>query len=86
MTEDFESNPVGTAAKCKEQEAEIERLRKCCTQRGERMQIMREYMEGRKVGVIKGHVWTQWMIFLGSGNEANDWFDKDGVPKDTDNG
>ena len=47
----------------------IEELEKESTQRGARMQIMREYMTS-----------GEWKLFLDAHPEAADWFDDDGVP------
>ncbi len=50
--------------------AEIERLRQQVTQRGARMQIMREWMRA-----------TDWQHFVDDHPRAADWFDEDGVPR-----
>lgn len=59
-------------------EKENERLRKCCTQRGARMQIMREWMEQQTGLGGPG----EWWYFCEERPAAADWFDKDGVPID----
>jgi predicted nuclease with TOPRIM domain len=55
-------------------ETEIEQLRKKATQRGARMQIMREWMATRAGMRV-------WASFCLEHPEAADWFDADGVPK-----
>jgi hypothetical protein len=62
-----------------EARAENERLRKCCTQRGARMQIMREWLgSDRRVSGPP----TEWWYFCAERPEAIKWFDDDGVPVD----
>ena len=56
---------------------ENEQLKKCCTQRGARMQIMREWINRHPQYMP----WTNWDAFLYQRQEAEDWFDNDGVPK-----
>lgn len=66
-------------------EREVERirvendaLRKCCTQRSARMQIMRDWMDSnRGIGPP-----TEWWYFCEERPEAGSWFDADGVPVD----
>lgn len=63
------------AVTIKEQINEIERLRKCCTQRGARMQIMREWLDSpHGIGPP-----TEWWYFCEERPEAKGWFDEDGV-------
>ena len=50
--------------------ARAEDLRKCCSQRGARMQIMRSYFRG-----------VDWDHAVLDYPDMNDWFDEDGVPK-----
>jgi hypothetical protein len=57
---------------------EIERLRKCCAQRGARMQIMREWMNG----TTKRSWHSEWWYFCEERPEARKWFDEHGVPVD----
>jgi hypothetical protein len=67
-----------------DQQSEIERLRaeneslkKCCTQRGARMQIMRDWMDSN-LG-LGGP--SEWWYLVEERPEAAEWFDTDGVPK-----
>jgi hypothetical protein len=53
------------------QAAEIERLRQQVTQRGARMQVMREAWRQTD--------WMQWISY--DYPEAREWFDDDGVPR-----
>ena len=53
-----------------EMREEVLRLRKCCTQRGARMQIMRELF--REI---------DWHHACQDRPEMREWFDEDGVPK-----
>jgi hypothetical protein len=55
---------------------EIERLRQQVTQRGARMQLMREYL-----GRYTDGNGTLWGDFLRTKPHAASWFDADGVPK-----
>lgn len=55
-----------------------ERLAKCCTQRGSRMQIMREFLG--TPNAFEGP--NEWWYLLDVHPEAADWFDADGVPID----
>lgn len=48
----------------------IEKLERLSTQRGARMQIMREWM-------VRHYIWDP---LLRENIEASDWFDADGVP------
>lgn len=48
---------------------ENERLRKCCSQRGARLQVLREWMRE-----------DSWKAFCFFHPEAREWFDDDGVP------
>jgi len=63
-----------------DEERENERLAKCCTQRGARMQIMREYL----VKIDEPHMDYGWKGFTADYNhpEAAAWFDANGVPND----
>jgi len=62
-----------------ELEAKVERLQKCCTQRGARMQIMREWLDSnRGLGPP-----TEWWYFCEERPSAKKWFDADGVPVNT---
>ena len=54
-----------------ELEAENARLRQISTQRGAKMQLLREYFTP-----------TEWHNFVGIRPEAAAWFDSDGVPID----
>ena len=56
--------------------AENEALKKCCTQRGARMQIMRDWMDS-KLGIGPP---TEWWYFIEERPEAAKRFDADGVP------
>ena len=57
---------------------ENDQLRKCCTQRGARMQIMKEWMENFEAGSLwTGSVWDA----LCEIRDSDVWFDADGVPK-----
>jgi len=59
--------------------AENKRLAECCTQRGARMQIMREWMDNYEAGSLwTGSVWDA----LAEIRDADKWFDEDGVPVD----
>lgn len=63
-----------------ELEAENERLAECCTQRGARMQIMREWMDNFEAGSLwTGSVWDA----LSEIRDSDLWFDADGVPLET---
>jgi hypothetical protein len=54
---------------------ELERVNKCCTQRGARMQIMREWMLlPRGLGPP-----TEWEYFTEERPESKQWFDADGA-------
>lgn len=56
---------------------ENERLAQCCTQRGARMQIMREWM--REFPAYSHRYATMWDQFAAR-KDALPWFDDDGVP------
>jgi hypothetical protein len=56
--------------------AENEVLKKCCTQRGARMQIMRDWMDSKR-GIGPP---AEWWYFLEERPDAAKWFDADGVP------
>ena len=57
----------------------VEKLEKCCTQRGARMQRMKEWMD---VNDHEDSDKSCWEIFLyDECDEPESWFDKDGVPK-----
>ena len=56
--------------KVHEQEAELSRLRRCCVQRGARLQILRELIRE-----------TDWLLMIEDRPEMADWFDEDGVPR-----
>jgi hypothetical protein len=64
------------AAKLAKKDEEIDRLRQQVTQRGARMQIMREYLTQYSGGSA-----TLWRDFCRTRPQADDWFDADGVPK-----
>ena len=53
-----------------EQQDELDRLRRCCVQRGARLKIMRDMM--REV---------DWLHMVSDRPEMADWFDNDGVAK-----
>ena len=53
-----------------EQQVECDRLRRCCVQRGARLQIIRDMMRE-----------TDWLHMVSDRPEMEDWFDEDGVPK-----
>ena len=61
--------------------AEIEALRKKAGQRGARMQLMREWMNGHGGLRVGGGAWKGWDSFVFHRPEAADWFDEDGVPR-----
>ena len=61
-------------------DAEIERLREQVTQRGARMQVMREWMDSG-VELMGAGAWPVWYGFLEDHPEAAEWFDEEGVPK-----
>lgn len=48
---------------------EVLELRRCCAQRGARLEILKEWMSIR-----------EWAEFITENPEAEDWFDEDGVP------
>jgi hypothetical protein len=54
--------------------AENERLAKCCTQRGARMQIMRDWL------AYPSQPSDGWERFVTANPSAGQWFDSDGVP------
>lgn len=58
--------------------AKVKALSKCCTQRGARMQIMRDFL----VKIDEPHMDMGWRRFVADYNhpEAAGWFDADGVP------
>ena len=60
----------------KEKDAEIERLAKCCTQRGAREQLLKEFMESRTTNGVD----SMWTIYCKINPDAKSWFDGDGVP------
>lgn len=60
-----------TCARAEKAEAENARLRQISTQRGAKMQLLREYFTP-----------TEWHNFVGIRPEAAAWFDSDGVPID----
>ena len=64
--------------KIAELEAENEKLKKCCSQRGARMQILKEFMD-ENIDYKSGA--TMYEMFCESNKYFRDWFDKDGVPK-----
>lgn len=71
-----ESSLIEVANECHKLRAQVEALSKCCTQRGARMQIMREWMDSnRGIGPP-----TEWWYFVEERPEAAKWFDADGVP------
>ena len=57
-------------------DAEIERLRQQVTQRGARMQVMRDYLTR-----YSGPSTTLWRDFCRVCPEAAAWFDEEGVPR-----
>ena len=67
----------GYKDKIAELEAENEKLKKCCSQRGARMQLMMEFLESRRCNSSHSY----WVQYCSLTDGAYDWFDKDGVPK-----
>ena len=61
-----------------ELKSRLEELEKLATQRGKRIQIMREWMRHEW---LSGYMYkTVWMAFIGKHPEEAGWFDADGVP------
>ena len=57
----------------------VDKVQQCCTQRGARMQRMKEWMD---VNDHEDSDKSCWEIFLyDECDEPESWFDKDGVPK-----
>ena len=56
----------------------IAELEQCCTQRGARMQLMKEFME-KSIDYVTGEY--VWEAFCHVNPEHADWFDDDGFPK-----
>ena len=65
-------------ARIAELEAENEKLKQCCSQRGARMQLLMIFLKSRPCYDTMGSYWD---VYLKLHPEAADWFDKDGVPK-----
>ena len=63
-------------SRIEKQQAEIDRLRQQVTQRGARMQVMRDYLTR-----YSGPSTTLWRDFCRVCPEAAAWFDEEGVPR-----
>jgi hypothetical protein len=66
-------------SRIEKQQAEIDRLRQQVTQRGARMQVMREWMLDRELNGCDAAI--AWWAFVEERPEAAAWFDDDGVPR-----
>jgi hypothetical protein len=70
------SDTSGKCKSCNKLADEIERLRQQVTQRGARMQVMRDYLTR-----YSGPSTTLWRDFCRVRPEAAAWFDEEGVPR-----
>jgi len=67
---------------CKGAEAEVEKLRQCCTQRGARLQMIRERLIGMSAGRGGLTLWDRLWELMNRRDQVDitSWFDEDGVP------